>query len=72
LWGHIGNNAETAEKQKLNRLTSWALFHSQFEAMTRHRKWAPGIKATHLLAACKAELQMSSTESLRKRRKKKV
>jgi hypothetical protein len=32
-------------------LTTWAVFHLQFEAVAELYKWASSIKATHLLAA---------------------
>jgi hypothetical protein len=45
-----GTNTERVKELKFDGSTSWATFHSHFEAMAYHNNWTYHKKATHLLA----------------------
>jgi hypothetical protein len=48
-------NASTVKPPKFDGLTSWAIFHRQFEAAATHNNWQPGEKAAHLLSGLQGQ-----------------
>jgi hypothetical protein len=51
---------------KIDRSTSWALFHEEFVAMVDHNNYAACGKARHLLAILQGKMQTSYMVSQQK------
>jgi hypothetical protein len=46
----VGTNVDKVKPPKFYGLTSWGVFHCQFEAAANHNDWTPKEKTAHLLS----------------------